>query len=355
MRWIALACLVGCATAPDPDPAHLQMNDLAILLPLPRAQAELDAMLAPATQGRGGALVPLDTFQATTPFETYERFRAVAIRIDPCFGAVGDAACRPQIRLVFQPVAIGTAEDVGMHALYSLTSEELTALVGEITDARRADGATEDLGPLAPHPIIAREGLDGALAQAFDRIVTKYAGAENLIRINTFAISELDVSQGFVSLLAWNFTSADTAPAAARPIPAIEGSLAEMTLTAALAPLVITDDPVATTADQIAGNHGFDAALRIENPHVHSPETVDCASCHMAQPQIELAGLDGGRDSAFVASSGIPSADLASTTHLINPDRGLNIHAFSYRLTEPMINQRTINETAANVAYLAGQ
>ena len=46
-------------------------------------------------------------------------------------------------------------------------------------------------------------------------------------------------------------------------------------------------------------------------------------------------------------------ADLAETTSLVGSDGVLNIHAFSYRNQDPAINRRVINETAANLAYLA--
>ena len=80
----------------------------------------------------------------------------------------------------------------------------------------------------------------------------------------------------------------------------------------------------------------------------------------MAEPARLLVGepmfdmTPTGDANAFVAASSIPAADLASTaTMFVDPvDQGLNIHAFSYRDSDPIINQRVINETAANLAYL---
>jgi len=374
--WLAVA-VIACSSTPALDPAVLQMNDLSVLLPLPRTQAELAAALAPATMGRGGELVPRTTFETATVFLTYDRFRATAFRVDPCFGHVGEitdpTTCHGQLRLVFQPVAVGTTDDIAVHAFYALTGDEVLALVGELAAARRDDGITTDLGPLAVHPILASEGLDGPFAHAFDQIVTRYAGAANLERLNTFAIEEIDVSQGFVASQTWTFTSFDTlGTPAPRPIPTIANGPNEMTLTTDLAPLIATSDPATSAHDNLAvlanmtmatsassgtREAALDAALRIESPTFHSPETIDCASCHLARAAIELVGeplgLDEDRDAAFAASDAIPGRDLARTTSLTGNDRGLNIHAFSYRLAEPMINQRTINETAANLAYFA--
>lgn len=64
----------------------------------------------------------------------------------------------------------------------------------------------------------------------------------------------------------------------------------------------------AKAASKTAQQAAFDAALRIENPTKHSPDTIDCASCHV----------------------------------------------FSYRDGHPMIAVRVINETASVVAYLNG-
>jgi hypothetical protein len=101
----------------------------------------------------------------------------------------------------------------------------------------------------------------------------------------------------------------------------------------------------------------FDAALRIENPHRQTPDTIDCVSCHMAEPARELVaqplGLSAdGNPNAFVADGMIPANDLLSTTHVVSTDAGLNMHAFSYRRTEPMINRRVINETAASLVMV---
>jgi hypothetical protein len=78
----------------------------------------------------------------------------------------------------------------------------------------------------------------------------------------------------------------------------------------------------------------------------------------MAQPVRDLVGPSFGLSAAgnanvFAADTTIPSADLQQTTHLIDADNRLNVHAFSYRHADPMINQRVINDTAASLALVA--
>ena len=372
VRTILVVALVGCASPQQVDPARLQMNDVSVLLPLPQTQAEVDEALALTTPGRGGDLVPLDVFKASTVFEETDKFHLTAFRVDPCFAKTdADTVCNAQLRLVFQSLSPGVADDIAVHAFYSLSGDEVLALADELATARREDGVTEDLGPLAIHPVIAREGLAGPLMQAYAGIVAKYAGAENLVRVNTFSAIESDISLGYVSSLTWTFTSFDTAPLAPRPIATLADGPNHMDLTADLAPLVTMPSPTTLSQDAIlpladstmaqaspaAAGTALAAALRIENPHFHSPDTIDCVSCHMAQPAIELVGkeMNLSMDGAFSAPDVIPGDDLAHTTQLIGSDRGLNIHAFSYRGAEPMINQRTINETAEVVAYIASK
>jgi hypothetical protein len=78
----------------------------------------------------------------------------------------------------------------------------------------------------------------------------------------------------------------------------------------------------------------------------------------MAEPARRLVGepmfaLSSANDpNAFAADPSIPAANLVTTTELVDTDNILDIHAFSYRGSSPMINQRVVNETAANLAYL---
>jgi hypothetical protein len=171
----------------------------------------------------------------------------------------------------------------------------------------------------------------------------------------------------------WEFQSFDIAASAVtpRPIATIPGDGNTMSLSAAVNPLESSGSPATTSADNIAvlesmttasaattteRQTAFDAALRVLNPRDNSPDTIDCASCHLAHPALTMVGeplgmTTTGDSAAFVAGPSIPLADLAQTTQLVS-DGVLNIHAFSYRDSDPMINQRVINETAANLAYL---
>ncbi len=381
--------LVAGCTSPSspktpPGSVDLQMNDLSVMLPLPQTQAEIDAMLTPMSPAVGGALLPQATLAAAQVGIDSTQLHAVAFRFDPCFGQLGaitdPSTCDNQLRVVFQPIFVGTdgdittAADQAVHAFYSITRDQLIAAVDEMVAAREDDGIDYDLGPLAPHPVVASEGLDGALAQKLFAIVTRYAGGSELERMTAF---EVELVAGGEPVVGpgefWQFESFDIASGAAtpRPIATLPGDVNTMTLSAAVDPLESSGSPSTTSTDNLAvvesmtmasaattaeRRTAFDAALRVLNPHDNSPDTIDCASCHLAQPAVTLVGVPlgmtvTGDSAAFVASPGIPLADLAQTTQL-DSDGVLNIHAFSYRNADPMINQRVINETAANLAYL---
>jgi hypothetical protein len=389
MRSPILFILVaGCTSRSGkspPDSVDLQVNDLSVLLPLPQTQAGLDAMLTPMSPALGGALLPEATFAAAQVSIDYTQLHAVAFRFDPCFGQLGaitdPSTCNNQLRVVFQPVfagidgGIATTADQAVHAFYSITRDQLIEAVDEMVAAREGDGIDYDLGPLAPHPIIATEGLDGALAQKLLAIVTRYAGGSELARMTAFEVEEIaDGSQPIIGDGEfWELQSFDVAAGAVTPrsIATIPGDVNTMSLSAGVNPLESSGSPATTSADNIAvlesmttasaatttaRQTAFDAALRVLNPHDNSPDTIDCASCHLAQPALTMVGeplgmTATGDSAAFVADPSIPLADLAQTTQLVSSGV-LNIHAFSYRDSDPMINQRVINETAANLAYL---
>ena len=142
MRALAFLCLplVGCAsqgdggTAPEPK---LQMNDISVLLPLPTSPGELAAMVSPTAAANGGVLLPQTIVPVDATGIDYARLRVVAFRFDPCFGPTDPAAdpslCQNQLRIVFQPLALDAttqqafADDIAVHAFYSLTRAQLRA------------------------------------------------------------------------------------------------------------------------------------------------------------------------------------------------------------------------------------
>lgn len=391
-----LACFIAaasaaCTTSSTSQPgAALQMNDLSVLFPMATTQSELAAYLTPSSAGPDGPLLPEALYRSDPGAISLTGLRVVGFRLDPCFGAVGpiaDAAtCDNQIRLIFQPIfgdapTAVHADDAAVHVMYALTRDQVITAAREIAAARVAIDDS-DLGPLAVHPLVARDGLTGALAQQLMAIAAKYADGTQIERITTFEMvtggTGTSGGSGLGDIpVAWDMHGMTLASGVETPIaiPTLGAGTTQVSVNVTAAPLDSTFVPETTAPDNLdllasasramtatpqARQAAYDAALRIENPNRHSADTIDCASCHMAAPARALVGepLFGlaptGNANAFVADPGIPAADLAgSTAGLVDPaDAGINIHAFSYRFATPMINQRVINETAAILAYL---
>jgi hypothetical protein len=362
------------------------MNDVSILLPLARTSAEFDRLLAPSTAGRGGPLVPRplydDAMGADTPADDatdtpmrYASLRLVSVRFDPCFANIGPivdpASCHDQMRVVFQPYDFASGDgpaDGALHVFYSLTRAEVLEALDAIAALREASSGTANLGPLAVHPIAAKEGLTGPFVSGVSALLTKYAGTANLVRFTGFREDAPNV------VAEWGFHGFDVAGGVATPIaiPKLKGPQASLvTFSVAVASdfmpessasdnmQLLGDDVRARAADMAMQQAAFDAALRIENPSFHSPNTIDCASCHLSGPAVQVGANVGlttaGNPNVFaLASAFVSSADMAQTTPPDTPPVTINVHMFSYLDTTPSIAMRTINETAAIVDYLDG-
>jgi hypothetical protein len=375
---------------PDMRPELAQVNDVSILFPLAKSAAELEGHLAAAAPALGGELLPKAVYEkgvgapgtlqtgGTPAAPAHGGLRLVAARFDPCFAALGptnDASCDNQLRLIFQPVKADTgADDTAVHVFYSLTREQLKDALQDVIAIRRA-GGDERLGALGPHPLMKSEGLRGTTAKAINATIQKYAGAENIMRFTVFTTSGLGT--------AWNFTGFDVArggEVSRTKIANVPDGAPMVAFFAGFRPGELSGEPPFTPAAtgakpednmQLLGNGtwaarasvadekrqaAFDAAVRIENPTLHSPDTVDCASCHAAEPARRLVGEKKlgltlkDRANSFVASTEfVPTAD----TRLTSVDAaGINVHMFSYKGKVASVHQRTVNESAAVVAYV---
>jgi hypothetical protein len=374
---------------PDLRPELAQVNDVSILYPLAKTAAELAGHLAAGAPALGGELFPKAVYEkgvgvpgtlqtgGTPAAPPHAGLRLVAARFDPCFAAIGptdDASCQNQVRLVFQTVKVETgADDSAVHVFYSLTRERLKDAVQDVIAARRT-GGDDRLGALGPHPLMKSEGLGGGTAKAINAILLRYAGAENLTRFTVFTNSGLGT--------AWNFTGFDVAGSnlSRMKVPNVPESAPMVAFFAGFRAGELSGEPPFTPAAagakpednmQLLGNGtwaarasvaaekrqaAFDATVRIENPDLHSPDTVDCASCHAAEPARRLVGEKKlglslkDRASAFVASTEfVPAADMRATSVDAS---GIDVHMFSYKGKVASVHQRTINESAAVVAYL---
>jgi hypothetical protein len=387
----------------EPVPSTVaRMNDVSILFPLPASGDGLGLLLAPSATGSRGVLFPSDLYASEpipfsnasiggpTTYVAYGDLRVVAMRIDPCFASLAPdphgVGCTAQLRLVFQRVTMnndglpalndgGFADDSAVHVFYDLSRDEFLALARALVALRIANDQGDELGPLAPHPVMVRQGLAGAMSQGVQSLILQYAGEENLVRM-ALAFLAQDVGGPQV----WLMSIFDVGGAPKAPIPLAIPSVTDadggsVFLESILAPFFGRDldlalfFPTTTSADNITslgyGDGGdlaasdrqaaLDALVRVENPRDNSADTIDCLSCHMATPLENfvarpLFSFDDTAGPLAYQPDGtiVTRADMSAT-----PDPNLaNIHAFSYLGQQPQISQRVVNETAAVVDYL---
>ncbi|HEY1552522.1 MAG TPA: hypothetical protein VGG28_32060, partial [Kofleriaceae bacterium] len=370
MAALLVACTASSSSSPDaaapPDaqsmpaanPEALQMNDISVLFPLAKTQADFDTYLMASSAGSGGALLPESLYESDPQgsFLTYANMYVVGFRLDPCFGHVGPitdpSGCDNQLRLVFEQMGFSNgsagADDAAVHVSYSITRDQLLAIANALV-AARVQATSDDLGPLAPSPLMARQGLQGAYAATVRELIATYAGGANIERITqlTFDLSGGVTGSDFANgnnVFFWEMHGSTVANGVETSLPiATAGSGAitdgvqaatDPALDAVLQPITQGSDNLAllaSTSHAMAATSAqrqaaFDAALRIENPSFNSPDTIDCASCHMAEPARELVGQSmfglsaTGDANGFVADASIPTGDLAeTTTSFVNP------------------------------------
>jgi hypothetical protein len=374
----ALAFVTSCTTTPSPGPTTIGLADVSVLLPLPASDAD-PSTLRLDTPGNGGALLPKAMFDAIPVFadnplpeRAYANWRIVSARIDPCFPdlallVTNPAACRRQLRLVAQPIVpiegdgpVGFSDNA-IHLLYDLSEPEFTAMATRWLAVR----STDPTAPLGVHPTIRTQGLAGAVATELRATIAAYAGAATL---SQFTFLE---GRG----VAWEFGGFKLAGGALQPI-AIHGADATSQVTTSdetgqfgitppspeasgLEPLrgervpdgSIGGGTVVLTADPAAIHTAMQLTLDVDNPAKQfNPDTLDCASCHVAsRARSRATGLGATTDglAAFTAD-GFDLELVLSTGLQSSPQQQ---RAFGYNGDQAVWNQRTVNESAAVAAY----
>lgn len=357
------------------------MNDATIVYPLPQTEAGMSQMLTPQDEGRGGVLLPPAVWQRLPALDqgenmarTYRRLRVVAVRFDPCFKIEG--ACRAQVRLVWQPIdAAGygstspqglEARDAAVHSFHTLSAAAFRQLMAELDLLGRGPNAVRDDLPLQVHPVMRQQGLDGRFAQGLKRLLLKYCGEPNLTRVtvmstlvgaDTWEFRGFNLVDGkpvdiviprtgnatrqsyFVSLL----SERDYVNGKLSPAPVGEDNLNRM--------LRDSRTLVIQGADTLQGLG--ESVARIENPDIHSSESMDCVSCHASQvagsllfdKQPRLAQTPEVIRQAYRNSPLL--RDLPG-----NPSRPRVLRALGYFEKFPVLSRRVVNETAATVERL---
>jgi hypothetical protein len=388
---LGLLGLLACAGAgsdkittshDEPKPKRTwDLNDVSMLLPHPTS-ADMPRLFSPSTRGKSGALIP-QTWLATVPRPlvvnvgdetSFPALRAIAIRLDPCFKDAGSTSCRPMVRISWQPFTPKSAADTevesldaALHSFYDLTTAQFRTLADALWKLREAAAdVSVARTPLGPHPILTRQGYAGAYWTGVADALLAVCGEASLTRLTVMQLG------GRTNV--WHFNGVEAEPG---------GSPAPMTIARIASPQqtigVHTQPPIhfdgglfrdAVADDQRlepAGQDDFNLLLRwsssidpkvdatremlgrvsetiafLETPTDKSTsETIDCASCHIAQ----TARVWIDKRIPPTAETAHPTYDLTNISRRAQLTNQLR--AFGYFQKEPVVTRRVILESAA--------
>lgn len=365
--FVLLLLTLSCGgRAPTPLPAEphgLDLNDVSFLLPLPAPGRE-GALLSLSADGAMGPLLPRRLYDGvpllvadSNADDLYRELRIVSVRIDPCFPSGSAAPCLRQVRLVAQPVIVKdgavTTRDATVHLFYTLTPERFSGVVTRVFELHAAAGEMTR-GPLAVHPVIARQGLDGPYHGKVKELVLESCGQATLSRV---AFMSVDAQGSTWRFGAFNVEGGllvdDLIPRMPMlTVQAFQELGSETFRNGALIPAAPNDrlDTLLSEREmRLADPRTLDAALtsalRIEHPMRSSPKTIDCASCHVASRARRNAEAFHRRDAA-----GHPDRFEALGFDLTRDDAAKDdpraLRAFGYFGDKSAFSQRTINESA---------
>lgn len=358
--------------------SFLDLNDVSVLFPLPDAK-NWSLLWNGETQASKGALLPLSYLkevprlisQTSNP-SLYPNIKVLGVRVDPCFHeGLAPIQCRPQVRLIWQPLQldqnITSTFDASLHSFYDLTQDEFKNLLNELIALKKTKTDKNEFLPLGINPFIKKEGLAGPYTQSFRRIILKYIGEQNLTRITfmqLFMTGKAWIFGGFdfrngilspilISRIQSNIQTFNNAVSLDQAFWFLGGISPEPTNETDNLKILVTDSRVIAPQDEQAIKAAVKSAFRFENPETHNPGTVDCVSCHVAQPAKAWA----------IRQYPWFQFDILNQQDIYQSERDLRnlspmqshtniLRAFGYFANNPFVAQRTINETAAVIKYI---
>jgi hypothetical protein len=385
-------------------PAHLDVDDVAILLPLPKSSAD-DALPRLSDKGTHGVLFSDASFKAmigfghvtddatfaSKHFNDPTRWRIVSLRADPCARltpGIDETSpdCHPQLRLVAQALESGSGiemADQALHLIYDVAPADVPRLAKDLAALKAASTVTTNGKALAPHPGLAAEPSKGPLSKKLHDLILTYAGQDKLSR----AAAMFTLNAG-----TWMFVGAENhggqlvhvqAPCGAAVNPDSpdgdadrKNNVALVGTTGVIGNFITHVSPSSTCADNInliVDSSGKDkppvfqgtfwkatdvlrdaaiqSALRIDNPKLNTLATVECVSCHHATRGLArakgVAFLDAkdGNPNRFVPPAGVTSSYAADATDAQGP---YAVHAFGYLGLAVSYTQRLVNEASVS-------
>lgn len=358
MTAFSLAACVGrtgstppaaVAPTPLPDGAHVELVDVAVVWPLPAGTGPGNTHLGPLlTCEQQLVFEPLT--RSDEPEDLCASLTVTAVRLDPCARDSLDGACRPELRVVLQPVFDGEARDAAIHAFYDVNLDDLSMAATALMRLR-LDRGLDGRGPLGVHPVLTdSDGLDDVKAVVSTLLDQSQLRKFTQITVHgdnsawSFSLREFvdgEVTGGDASVQHVLSSSPDAIDIRVTPPSVSADDFAVLLRTDGLA--------AATLAEQ---QTAFDHAARVEHPLLNDTSTIDCAACHTAAP------ARAATSARFAASGDVLSDDerFTSEHHDLSSSAVFNnpqfIHALAWRVRDLAINQRVVNEAAVSADLL---
>ena len=374
--------------------AQWELNDVSVLIPLPKESDQKEFLLKADSKGSKGSLFPqsqeniiqdlIISYERPEPDNIYQSIRVVGMRVDPCFKytTLPFEKCHPQMRLVWQPTkGLNTPNvktlDGAVHTFYELTKEEFSSLK---KDLLRLKHKNKELGistvgvPLHVHPAFANDKRRHSFNNELKNIILKYAGEENL--------SQFTFMKLFTTNLWWSFGGRDKDQRGEWKDMEIQrlskrdsnqdffndDAFNPSGLRGTILPnvLVTTDDLSGIINGWGIKNNeeglnqlkkGFITINRIENPRIHSPASLDCVHCHITEA-TKLWAEKEKPEMFKKAQTGLEAytQDFITRHNMRNvtnkKTHNKSIRAFGHFESNPSVNQRVINESAAVADFL---
>ena len=374
----ALVVLLLCSACGVPvDPpvtgkTKLDLNDVSYLYPLPATLAGRDALLKFSSAGAKGALLTRAFFDQVKAVEEgvakdviYDGMRVISARVDHCFPVNKKdepLKCVKQLRLVAQIVEQQdggiTTRDGTIHLFFDLTDAQWAEVLDGVAALKALAGTATDGKPLDVHPVMKTEGLEGAYAKKLNALILAQCGEQNLSRL-AFMIAATDGQN-------WTFGAFNRKDLKLEPDPIprftdeneqqVTEHGVEERRSSEMIPAPTNDGDFSTLlaytsiqlADDLTLQRATKAALLIENPDKETPQTIDCASCHLASRAVSFAAKTRNLDLSSFADRYVPPStrfDLSRVDQVENDPFAQR--AFGYFHAKSALSQRTINESAA--------
>ncbi len=353
------------------------LNDVTYIMPLPRSDTKNNLLKVYNNIGLHDLIskevisqIPKLVMAGPQP-DIIESMRLMSLRIDPCFPLPTPASCQKQIRMVWQPIVLGrnytvTTVDAALHSFYVLDENQFKLLMTDLQKWKKQFAVNTEHLPLQIHPAWKEDGDRSASLTAFNQLILKYAGLQNLTRVTSMQLrgssdiwifSAIDITDGQIKQNSIPRLS-DGEPFQNFVNRSIQGQQFDRAQMKP-APQSPADDFNFFIGNILFGQmtekqlqESMQTALRIENPKLFSPETMDCVNCHIAQPVREwLMNENKNLMKPIDYSEQMKVSEYKNNKYNLEnlSSRKLNtqqLRALGYMGTDLAISQRTINESA---------